>query len=92
MGKFGITEFILILAIIIGIFFLARSINLWYFKINRRIELQEETNRLLKSLVNQNISSHENKNFSKTAFNNSESDVNNPETLNKLISEMNKKG
>lgn len=42
-----------ILAIILAIilYFLLRELNCWYWKVNKRIELQEETNALLKKIL-----------------------------------------
>lgn len=37
--------------IAIGIFFALREVFCWYYKINERIHLQKETNRLLKELT-----------------------------------------
>jgi len=42
--------FLLIIAAIIGIFFLIRGLMCWYWKVNERLELQKETNRLLKEI------------------------------------------
>ncbi len=41
--------FAFILTIIL--YFLLRELNCWYWKINRRIELQQETNALLKKIL-----------------------------------------
>jgi len=41
---------ILALAILIGIFFLLRELNNWYWKINERISLQYKTNFLLEKI------------------------------------------
>ncbi|MDE6498964.1 MAG: hypothetical protein K2L21_09930 [Muribaculaceae bacterium] len=52
---------IIILFVIIGVLFWAvislifRAYILWYFKINKSVQIQEETNRLLDELVNQNL-------------------------------------
>ena len=48
----GILETIIIaLLIAIVLFLLLREVNCWYFKINKRIELMEETNELLRLLI-----------------------------------------
>ena len=44
------------IAILIGLFLLLREVMCWYYKINKRIQLQEETNRLLKKLIGETIS------------------------------------
>jgi hypothetical protein len=36
------------LVIAVGLFFLMREVLCWYYKINKRVALQEETNRLLR--------------------------------------------
>jgi hypothetical protein len=45
---------ILILVIAFAIFLILRELNCWYWKINKRINLMEETNKLLKALVEAN--------------------------------------
>lgn len=39
------------LVILIIIFLILRELVMWYWKINERIELQKETNELLKKLI-----------------------------------------
>jgi hypothetical protein len=39
------------LVILIVIFLIIRELVMWYWKINERIELQKETNELLKKLI-----------------------------------------
>ena len=47
----------LIVSIVSILLFLAlRRFNCWYWKINERIALQQETNELLKELIKENIS------------------------------------
>lgn len=46
------TIILIILIIVIVIFLVGREIANWYLKINIRIKLQEETNELLKKLLN----------------------------------------
>lgn len=48
---------IILLVIAIALFFILRELNCWYWKINQRIKLMEEQNRLLNLLVKQNESS-----------------------------------
>jgi p-aminobenzoyl-glutamate transporter AbgT len=38
----GLPEFLIITAITVGIFLLFRNMNLWYFKINESIKLQQD--------------------------------------------------
>lgn len=45
---------ILTLLIVIALFLLLRGLNNWYWKINERIRLQKETNKLLSKLVELN--------------------------------------
>lgn len=47
----GVPEFLIIAAIAVGVFLLFRNINLWYFKINESIKLQQEQVDLLKKLI-----------------------------------------
>ena len=41
------------LAILLAIFFIGREITLWYFKINKRVDNQEELIRISKSIEEQ---------------------------------------
>ena len=79
---------ILFLVICFVIFLLLREVNLWYWKINRRIELQEETNRLLNKIIEgSNIKEELKKNKDITPSMESIS-VNNPEVLEELINRL----
>lgn len=55
----------ILIYLIIGVFFgvvislIFRPYVLWYFKINRKIELQEETNRLLEEIAQDKFVSNE---------------------------------
>jgi len=46
-----IISIIIIIAICIGIFLICREVVLWYFKINRIIEVQTKTNMLLSQIL-----------------------------------------
>jgi len=69
------------IVILIGLFFLLRDLNLWYWKVNVRIEQQEETNMLLRKLIP--------KEESKISSSN-ETSLNNPEVMDKLIENLKK--
>lgn len=79
---------LILFIIVISIFLLLRSVNLWYWKINKSIELHEETNMLLTKikdlLTPQNTSKS---NLSTTE----QTSVNNPEVLNSIIDKLNSK-
>jgi len=49
--RIGTGEIIVLMVIVICVFLLCREITCWYFKINKRIELQEKTNTLLESIA-----------------------------------------
>lgn len=90
MKDIGITQLIIFLIVFIVIFLIMREVNLWYFKINKKIELQEETNRLLKLLVNEKTKITEStikNNFSAEE----ETNVNDPEVLRKIINNLDNK-
>ena len=73
------------------IFLLLREVNLWYFKINRQIVLQEETNRLLKQMLetpNDKFEVKKSQNIDKDI---EETSVNNPEVLEELINRLKNK-
>ena len=42
---------IVFIFVLLGIFLLCRELNCWYWKINRRIELLEEQNNSLKTII-----------------------------------------
>lgn len=47
----GITIGIIVaIAIAVGLFFILRDVNLWYWKINERVILQQKTNLLLEKI------------------------------------------
>lgn len=50
-GGVTLIGIIMTLAITIGLFFLFRGIMLWYWKVDKIVQNQEETNRLLKSIA-----------------------------------------
>jgi hypothetical protein len=52
------TGLIILLIIILFLFIIFRNLVCWYFKINERIELQTETNNLLRQLVKKNDNSN----------------------------------
>lgn len=46
-----IVGIIIVTAIVVGLLFVIREIVCWYFKINERIDLQKETNKLLIKII-----------------------------------------
>ena len=42
---------LVVAGVLIGMFFLFREIFCWYYRINERVDLQKETNRLLKKIA-----------------------------------------
>jgi hypothetical protein len=73
------------------IFLLLREVNLWYWKINRRIELQEETNRLLKQMLETPNDKYEVKHTKNIDPDIEPTSVNNPEVLEELINRLKNK-
>ncbi len=57
---------IIVMGIIIVVFLIFRQVNLWYFKINESIELQQETVRLLKLISGESLNDTINNNKSDT--------------------------
>jgi hypothetical protein len=51
MGNIGGIGILLILALIIGLFFILRELMCWYWKVNERIELQKKTNEILGKIL-----------------------------------------
>lgn len=80
---------IIYLIIFIIVLFVTREIVSWFWKINENIRLQEETNRLLKRIVDKLDSYDDNKSNKKTF--DGVSDVNDPKILNDVIEILNKK-
>lgn len=44
---------LLITLAIVFLWLILREVNCWYWKVNERLRLQEETNQLLKDIINQ---------------------------------------
>ena len=80
-------QILLILGIAIILFFALREVYCWYWKINKRIELQEETNLLLQKLIDQNqkpeINSYEQTEPIEIT------DVNDPKVMDALLNKLN---
>lgn len=79
---------LILFIIVFSIFLLLRSVNLWYWKINKSIELHEETNMLLtkiKDLLTPQNTSKSNVSITE------QTSVNNPEVLNSIIDKLNSK-
>ena len=90
MKDIGITQIIIFFIIFVIIFLIMREVNLWYFKINKKIELQEETNRLLKQLVEEKTKKN-NTQIPNNISSEEETNVNDPEVLRKIISNLDNK-
>lgn len=73
-------EIIVILAIL---FFLIREVICWYYKINKQVELQTETVKLLKKLVELNTPKAQTEILPEE-----KSNVNDPAVMNKIISKL----
>lgn len=54
MGKVIVT-ILVIVGIILLVFLILREVMCWYWKINERITLQQETNLLLKKLIDKEV-------------------------------------
>ncbi|WP_146171815.1 hypothetical protein [Flavobacterium magnum] len=91
MDNFSLAEIVIIVIIAIAAFVFLREVTTWYFKIEKRIELQNETNRLLNILVERSSPETTNQDYFETNPNGEETDVNNPGELQKIISDLNKK-
>jgi hypothetical protein len=90
MKEIGITQIIIFFIIFVIIFLIMREVNLWYFKINRKIELHEETNRLLKQLVDEKVKKN-NTIIPNNISSEEETNVNDPEVLKKIINNLDNK-
>ncbi len=90
MKEIGTTQIIIFFIIFIIIFLIMREVNLWYFKINKKIELHEETNRLLKQLVDEKVKRN-NITIPNNISSEEETNVNDLEVLRKIISNLDNK-
>jgi len=89
MDGFELLDMIAVLVILLVIFLLIREIICWYYKINRSIELQEESIRLLKKLVD--LNTPKTPEVSNIKLSSNEGNVNDPEVMNKIIGDLEKK-
>jgi hypothetical protein len=90
MELMNVTGLIVTLIVMILLFLALREVNCWYWKINKKIELQEKTNELLQKLIDQNQKKEVNPN--KLIESTEQTSLNDPEVLNELINKLNKKG
>lgn len=91
MENYSSLDFILIaFGITILGFFILRDVMLWYYKINKRIELQEETNRLLKILVEEKEPASKKQKITINPELEKQTDVNNPNVLKDIINNLEK--
>lgn len=83
------TALIIILVVAILLFFALREVNCWYWKINRQIELQHEIIDLLKKLNDHK----ENKeiNPSEPVGPVEQTSLNDPEVMEQLLNQLNKR-
>lgn len=89
MELMNVTGLIVALIVSILLFFAMREINCWYWKINKKIELQEKTNELLEKLIDQN--QRKESNPYKPIESTEQTSLNDPEVLKELINKLNKK-
>ena len=59
MNSEPIGMYVIALVVAVLIFLALREVMCWYYKVNKMLDAQAETNRLLKKLVEQNKSSEE---------------------------------
>lgn len=85
----NVTGLIVTLIVLIILFLVMREVNCWYWKINKKIELQEKTNELLEKLINQNQRKVENPN--NPIESTEQTSLNDPEVLQELLNKLNKK-
>ena len=89
MERIGMPEILIFLVVILVIFFLIREVICWYYKINKRVELQTETVRLLKKLVELNTPQIPTE-ISSITLSGQETSVNDPAVMKKIISDLDK--
>ncbi|MDP2234995.1 MAG: hypothetical protein Q8J88_01055 [Bacteroidales bacterium] len=80
---------ILAALLIIIVWFALRELNCWYWKVNRRIELQEETNKLLRKIVDQQTKPEQPKKERVESLD--QTSVNDMSVLNSVIEKLNEK-
>ena len=91
MSQLNIGEIIIVLVLTVVLFILMRNFYNWYFRISERVELQMETNRLLKLLLEKNNTRHNVDSQSILEASNGVTDLNNPEDFEKVISAFSQK-
>ena len=87
MEIFNWTTLLIVLVVGVLIFLLLREVNCWYWKVNRRIELQEETNDLLKKLVSKTEKkneTNETENIHQTEIGIEQTNVNDPKVMEEI--------
>jgi uncharacterized protein YqfA (UPF0365 family) len=90
MENLNFANFAVIIIVLLIIFLLLREVNLWYWKINKRIEIQEETNQLLKKILENNSESKVIK-PEKIITTTEQTSVNDPAVLDELLKKLEKK-
>jgi len=89
MELLSATNLIVTLIVTIVIFLALREVNCWYWKINKKVKLQEETNDLLQKLIDQ---TQKKEAIALTAIESTEqTSVNDPKVLEQLINKLGKK-
>ena len=89
LSSYNATTLVIIFGIAVVLFFALREVNCWYWKINRHIELQEETNNLLQKLVDQ--SNKKETKAPETIGSTGITDLNDPNVMGQFMSKLGKK-
>ncbi len=88
METFNLTTLLIALVAGVLIFIALREVNCWYWKINKRIELQEKTNYLLERL----LANNEKKNANGKETNTEQTSVNDPKVVEEMLKQYRNKG
>ncbi len=88
METFNWATLLIALVVVILIVLAFREVNCWYWKINKRIELHEETNYLLERL----LENTQKKNASGTETDTEQTSVNDPKVMEEMLKKYRNKG
>jgi hypothetical protein len=87
VSSFRLLEFVTYVALLLVIFLIIRVVVLWYYRIDERVNLMKENNRLLRELVE--MQAQKKKESDSGSTGSSVTDLNNPQELEKLLSKLN---
>jgi hypothetical protein len=90
-GPFGGYSAIVLIIVLVVLFLILREVNLWYWRINERVKLQEKTNSLLQQILDRiEPNQEEIKQGSGTYFSGPVTDLNEPGAMDEVLKRFSK--